>query len=196
MSCFDGKLGILLEKILDFHVRPVGKRILDPTCGKRYIWDGFNDPSYEIVYADKVDYGYNIVSDLNDLQFDEPFHGIVFDPPYLFGIEDSKDVREEEYGGYAQTYEELVDFMKRARDKLYTLLVDNGILILKCQDMFHLPTRKFYALHVDWINLYTERYSLKDIFVYRYHHVSPTAFQVKDRPCNVINHSYYIIFQR
>jgi len=196
MSCYDVKSGILLERILDFHVRPIGNRILDPTCGTKHIWEGFIDTTYDIVYSDIIDYGHNIVSDLNDLQFDKLFHGIVFDPPYLFGIKNSKDIREDEYGGYAQTYDDLVALMTKARDKLFTLLVNKGILILKCQDMFHLQTRKFYALHVDWINLYSKLFNLKDIFINRYHHISPTAFQVKNRPCNVINHSYYIIFQK
>ena len=197
LSCYEGcKVGVLLEKILNFHVKS-GNKILDPTCGKRYIWEGFVEfHKWAIVYSDIKDFGYNLVCDFRDLKFDFKFDGIVFDPPYFFGVDNSDDRREEDYGGYAHSYEELCNLMEQARDKFQQLLKDEGVLILKCQDMFHVKTRKFYPLHIIWVNLFSNTYCLKDIFIYKYHRVSPTAYQVKDRPCNIINHTYFLVFQK
>jgi hypothetical protein len=39
-------------------------------------------------------------------------------------------------------------------------------------------------------------FRIVDAFIFTHHHMSPTAFQVKDRPCSVIMHTYFLVFQK
>jgi len=108
------KLGEFFREILTFHVPPSKNRaILDPTCGKRYMWADFlrREPDGtrkldcygKVVFSDIVDYGQEIVSDIRNLRFRRRFDGIVYDPPYFSGCKRSSDPRWADYGGYSQT---------------------------------------------------------------------------------------------
>ena len=102
MACYPishngGKsLGDYFEEILTFHVPPskeVG--VLDPTCGKHHLWVNYLQPNLwgktkleeygEVFFSDIKDFSYSIVSSLEDLEFEEKFNAIVYDPPYFFG---------------------------------------------------------------------------------------------------------------
>ena len=180
--------------------------ILDPTCGKRYMWERFFvktwggkrpiDNYERVLFSDIEDYGHNAVADFRDLEFHEALDGIVFDPPYLFGYKGSKDKRKHDYGGYAQTYGQLMRMMDDARTLFPKWLKHGGKVILKCADQYYPKERKFYPLHITWANLFTENgdFELIDVFVFIHHHLSPTAFQVKNRPCSVIMNQYFLVF--
>lgn len=199
-------LGEYFYDILTFHIPPSkSKRILDPTCGKRHLWTEFlkttlNDKTRlddygEVVFSDLVNYGYNIVSSFADLDFSYEFDGIIFDPPYFFGYEGSNDPRREDYGDYIQTYDDLIWFMDTANIKFPGMIAPDGKLILKCADQYQTKERKFYAHHYEWIRRLTN-FDMVDLNVFIHHRMSPTAFQVKDRPCSVIMHTYFLTFKK
>jgi hypothetical protein len=199
-------LGEYFYDILTFHIPPSkDRRILDPTCGKRHLWAEFMKPTLhnktrldeygDVVFSDVVDYGYNTVSSFADLEFNYQFDGIIFDPPYFFGYEGSDDPRKEDYGGYIQTYDDLVWFMDTANAKFPEMLQADGKLILKCADQYQTRERKFYPHHHEWIDRLTY-FKIVDLNVFIHHRLSPTAFQVKDRPCSVIMHTYFLTFKK
>jgi hypothetical protein len=201
-------------EIMKFHFPPNPETIiLDPTCGKRYIWETIlrnaSVPYYDlngdkikgfpwnIVFSDIEDFGYNTVSDVLDLKLPYLGNGIIYDPPYFFDSEvtSEKDDRRDDYGNYGQSYESLIWFMDVANNRFPKLLTEDGKLILKCSDQYNVKDRTFYPLHITWINHLTN-FELIDLYVCLYHKLTPTAFQVKDRPCSVIMHTYFLVFKR
>ena len=200
------QLGVYFEEILNFHIPPSkDKRILDPTCGKKYLWTEFLktdlrgkskiDDYDDVIFSDIVDYGQEIVSDIKDLEFDTRFDGIIYDPPYFFGYKGSSDPRRKDYGDYIQTYEDLFWFMDIANEKFPKWLKDEGKLIVKCADQYQTKERKFYPHHYTWIKK-LNNFILIDLSIFIHHRLSPTAFQVENRPCSVIMHTYFLVFQK
>ena len=168
------KLGEFFEEILTFHIPPSKeKAILDPTCGKKHLWEEYLKRNCygktkleeygKVIFSDIKPYGQEIVSDVNSLNFNQEFDGIIYDPPYFFGYEGSRDPRKEDYGDYVQTYEELLKFMDTANSKFPTWLKKNGKLILKCADQYQTKERKFYHHHYTWINRLTS-FEITDFF--------------------------------
>jgi len=198
-------LGKYFSEILTFHIQPSkDKVILDPTCGKKHLWVEFLKPNLygktkleeygRVVFSDIVDYGQEIVSHIKDLEFDIKFDCIVYDPPYFFGYTGSKDPRREDYGDYTQTYEDLIWFMDFANRKFPEWLKRDGKLIVKCADQYQTKERKFYPHHYTWIKRLTN-FHIIDCSIFIHHRMSPTAFQVKNRPCSVIMHTYFLVFK-
>ena len=200
------KLGEFFGEILTFHIPPSKeKMILDPTCGKKHLWDEYLKKDFygktkleeygKVVFSDIKPNGQEIVSDVNSLNFDYQFDGIVYDPPYFFGYKGSSDPRREDYGDYVQAYEGLLEFMDIADTRFPEWLKENGKLIVKCADQYQTKERKFYPHHYTWINRLSH-FEIIDFFIFIHHRMSPTAFQVKDRPCSVIMHTYFLVFKK
>jgi len=200
------ELGEYFYEILTFHIPPSKDKILlDPTCGKKHLWAEFLKSDLHgniklenygrVVFSDIVDYGQEIVSDIKDLNFDYKFDGIIYDPPYFFGYSGSKDPRREDYGDYIQTYDDLLWFMDVANERFPAWLKDDGKLIVKCADQFQTKERRFYPHHYTWINRLTN-FNVIDLLVFIHHRLSPTAFQVKNRPCSVIMHTYFLVLKK
>ena len=200
------KLREYFFEIMSFHIPPSKERIiLDPTCGKKHLWTEFlkvnlsgekNLDQYgKVVFSDLVDYGQESVSNIEDLEFNYQFDGIVYDPPYFFGYKGSDDPRRTDYGDYLQTYDDLLWFMDICNQKFPTWLKDDGKLIVKCADQYQTHERKFYPHHYTWISRLSN-FNIIDLFVFIHHRISPTAFQVKNRPCSVIMHTYFLVFEK
>ena len=212
LSCNSGKLNVRLFEILRLHCRK-GAKILDPTCGeKMYIWGGTKQidtkvglpplvkkerfsSEYELVFSDFKPTSHGITAKFQDLKYQNELDCIVFDPPYLFGTDESNDPRTriDKYGGYGGGLEQLKSLIQDANTYLPKFLKSEGKLVLKCSDMFYLKKREFHPLHVLWVNLLTN-FKLIDVFIYQYGRLNPTSFQVKNRPCSVINHTYFLVF--
>ncbi|MBN1683425.1 hypothetical protein JW865_07735 [Candidatus Bathyarchaeota archaeon] len=200
------KLGEYFYDILNFHIPPTkNKIILDPTCGKKHLWVEYYKPDIngsnkiseygEVIFSDKINYGQEVVSAIKDLNFNKQFDGIIYDPPYFFGYKNSNDPRRQDYGDYIQTYDDLLWFIVFANDKFPDWLKDDGKLILKCADQYQTKERKFYAHHITWVSKLSN-FRLIDTFIFIHHRMSPTAFQVKNRPCSVIMHTYFLVFEK
>jgi len=199
-------LSDFFEAILQFHLPPSKeKTILDPTCGKKHLWENYLKPSLKggfqlneygkVIFSDKIDYGQEIVSDIKDLTYSDELDGIIYDPPYFFGYKGSTDPRRQDYGDYLQTYDDLLWFMEIANTRFPDWLKKDGKLILKCADQYQTKERKFYPHHITWVNKLTN-FRLIDTFIFIHHRMSPTAFQVKNRPCSVIMHTYFLVFDK
>ena len=199
-------LGEFFRAILQFHISPSKvKVILDPTCGKKHLWEDYLKPSLKessqideygkVIFSDIVDYGQEIVSNISDLSYNHELDGIIFDPPYFFGYKGSNDPRRQDYGDYLQTYNDLLWFMDFANSHFPDWLKNEGKLILKCADQYQTKERKFYSHHITWANKLTN-FRLIDTSIFIHHRMSPTAFQVKDRPCSVIMHTYFLVFNK
>lgn len=197
-----GRISDFFYKIMSFHI-PSGK-ILDPTCGeKKLLWSSFFrytlkgrpiDRYEKVIFSDIQDFGQDIVSDIKNLKFNNEFDGIVYDPPYLFECNKTSYDTRDIYGKYTQSYDKLIWFMEVANSKFPKWLKNSGKVIVKCSDQFHVKKKMFYPLHIEWIKQMNS-FSLCDIFVFCHNHVNPTAWQVKDRPCSVIMHTYFLIFE-
>jgi len=197
ISVKDGKLSERFLEVLKLHVPPSkDKVILDPTCGKRYLWQGipYEKLYGKVIFFDIRDYGQGMIQDLFTYKPKIKFDAIIYDPPYLFGYKGSKDPRRKDYGDYCQSYNDLLKFMTFANSEFPKWLKEDGKLIVKCSDQFHVKERKFYPLHITWVNTLSN-FELIDIMIYQHHRISPTAFQVKNRPCSVIMHTYFLIFK-
>jgi len=149
----------------------------------------------KVIFSDKIDYGQEIVSDLRDLNFNNEIDGIIYDPPYFFGYTGSNDPRRQDYGDYIQTYNDLLWFMDYANERFPKWLKKDGKLILKCADQYQTKERKFYPHHITWVNHLTN-FQQTDNLIFIHHRMSPTAFQVKNRPCAVIMHTYFLVFNK
>jgi hypothetical protein len=114
------KLGEFFKEILNFHIPPSKQKvILDPTCGKKHLWEGYLGPNLsgekglkeygKVIFSDVHDYGQELVSDVKSLNFDYQFDGIIYDPPYFFGYKGSDDPRRTDYGDYIQTLGDLIE---------------------------------------------------------------------------------------
>ena len=183
-----------LKTIMLFHMPPESfKLILDPTCGKKRMWNGWAEATtlYKITFADSGNFGQELVCEFKDHQ--GVYDGIIFDPPYLFGINGSKDTKD--FGDYAQTYDELVSYIAGANDRFPSILRQGGKLIVKCSDQYNVAERRFYSHHITWANNLTN-FKLIDIFISPHHHISGTAWQVKNRPSSIVNFTYYLVFSK
>lgn len=190
VSVARGKLAERMQEILTLHV-PAGAQILDPTCGDKLQWDGFDSSAWSITFRD--------IAQGQDL-FETPerdfWDAIMYDPPYFFGVPKAQDKRQKNYGGYMQGRAELDKYISAVSNVLFETLKPGGILIVKCSDQYVVKQRKFYCLHFDWLSELVKCYTIKDIMLYHHSHTSPTAFQVKNRPCCVIVHTYFLIAQK
>jgi hypothetical protein len=72
--------------------------------------------------------------------------------------------------------------MDTANKKFPELLKEEEKIILKCADQYQTAERRFYPHHHTWIKKLTN-FNITDLLIFTHHRISPTAFQVKDRPC-------------
>jgi hypothetical protein len=207
-----GTVSDFFYDIMMLHIPPTPSTIiLDPTCGKRHLWVKFLRPKLifingkswiiddyrKVIFSDIKNFGYNNIIDLFTFPLsNEKVDGIVYDPPYYYNNKNTKtdDKRAEDYGDYTHSLRELHLYMKAIDKNLAPLLKPKGKLILKCADQYQPEERKFVPLHIQWAN--STKLRLVDFYVYRHHNFNPTAFQVKKRPCSVIMHTYFMVFQK
>lgn len=169
-------------------------RVLDPTYGEGISWGAptLFDEAIEVVKSD-IKMGQDIFTAVADRQeWHEAFDLIYYDPPWFIDCgTESGDPRAETYGGYGE--QPLQRFIEAVHD-LKMFLRPHGELIVKCSDQYHVPTRRLLLHHLDWCaELRAAEFDLADFYIYPYHRVSPTAYQVKDRPCAVVAHSYFVV---
>lgn len=118
---------------------------------------------------------------------------IFFDPPYIFGRKKGNDVRSQDYGGYDYALEQVKDFITSANNNFPEFLKDKGLLFLKHTDVFSLEERKFYFCASIW-PIILSNFKVIDHYIVPPHHISPTAWQVKNRPCGIVNYTYLTVF--
>jgi len=184
--------------ILDFHLNN-DDYIWDCTCGEKKSWESYNrrlsqkgffeDPKYNILFSDILD-GKDILKSSYVAEFDACY----FDPPYIWGLEKSKDKRQEIYGGYTASKESLQFLIRDSFHIIKKSVKNEGKIFFKYTDIFDLSCRKFY-FGVELWNLFDLDLEIIDHFIIQHHHISPTAYQVKNRPCSIGNFSYLTVFK-
>lgn len=192
----------MLYRILEFHL-PENSTIIDPTPGKLHSWQFylqeskrkqfFPPPMYNLVPIPD-----DITTFLNTAEWVENkgvSDAIFFDPPYVFGSPRGDDVRREDYGGYTYTFEEVQNFIKTANEQFPKFLREEGLLFLKYTDVFSLYTRQFYLCANLWSQI-LQNFKPIDHYIIQHHHISPTAWQVKERPCGIVNYTYLTVFRK
>jgi len=197
-SLLTGSASDAFSEVLGMHLR--GDRVLDATYGTGLSWSGLRLPIRRVCADIDPKSAHVVKQDLFTAVLDRQewiraFDVVFYDPPYYFGVDASDDPRQSDYGGYAVTEAQLLRYMHAQAD-LARFLRPGGKLILKCADQYHVPSRRLYLHHLDWCEHMRKALTIVDFYVYRYHRVSPTAWQVKDRPCAVIGHTYFVVGEK
>ena len=188
-------------RILDFHLEE-GAKILDPTCGEKVSWatyfkeinklkgldPKFDAKKYIITFNDPKFSGQRF----EELVFNKEFDAIYFDPPYIFDVSKSTDVDEEKYGGYNFSQEEIRGFFGAANRLFPKWLKKKGKLFVKHCDVFSMKDRKFHFAPLMWLSI-LDKLEVIDFYIIPIKSINPTAYQVKNRPCGVVNYTYLAV---
>ncbi len=188
----------MLHKILDFHLIEKSV-ILDCTYGEGYSWADYEEKikfnhmsffPYKEYKLIKRNGGPKICKNL-EIQVD----GIFFDPPYIFDIKGTTDdVRQKDYGEYFHTYSDIAKIIQDADKYFPKIIKKDGKLFFKYCDVFSLKQKKFFLTIVDWIGMLSN-FEPVDHYIIQHHHISPTAYQVKNRPCGIVNYTYLTVLK-
>lgn len=195
-----------LYKVLEFHL-PERASIIDPTPGEKHSWKYYLTERKKPSLIPLKEFNIIFIED-DILSFDKTIKyveeegkvdSIFFDPPYIFGKEgtgcDWGDVRREDYGEYYYSVEEVEAFFEEADIKFPKLLKNNGMLFLKYTDVYSVKDRKFFFCAARWPNVLSN-FKVVDHYIIPHHHISPTAWQVKNRPCGIVNYTYLTAFRK
>lgn len=194
ISILDDRAAVAWETVLQFHL-PEQSVVLDPTYGTGRIWGG--DTRGHVVCAHDI--LADAPQDLFTLKVDHPeyisyFDGVVYDPPFLVDVMTTKDPRAASYGGYGYTDADLRRYMGAISDPLVDLLKPGGKFFVKCGDQYISKRRQLKLWHVDWVlAMQGAGLEIVDIFITRNRRISPTAYQVKNRPSNILVHGYFLV---
>ncbi len=191
-------------RVLEYHLAEHAT-ILDPTPGEKHSWQ------YYLTEMEMADVAFFPITKFNPIYINDDIsnfdlskqhvqeHGkvdaVFYDPPYIFGHKRSTDVRREDYGDYHYTMGEVKRWIEHANTVFPSLLKENGLLFFKHTDVFSLNDRKFYFCSALW-NQVLSNFRAKDHYIVQHHHISPTAWQVKDRPCGIVNYTYLTVYER
>ncbi len=189
-------------RVLEYHL-PEGAEIIDPTPGEKHSWKyylreiqrcGFFPPKKFTIHFIRDDIS-SFGETLKHVKKNGPADAVFFDPPYIFGHTQSEDVRREDYGGYNYSFHGIQDLIRKANEILPTCLKKDGLLFLKYTDVFSLAERRFFLCAHLWTETLSNFRPI-DHYIIQHHHVSPTAWQVKDRPCGIVNYTYLTVYNK
>lgn len=191
-----------LYKVMEFHLFE-NATIIDPAPGEKHSWNYYlthyeKESFFPITKFSPVFINDDITSFEKTAQYVEehgPVDAIFFDPPYIFGHKQSRDVRREDYGDYYYSFEDVQDFIASANERLPVFLKPSGLLFFKYTDVFCLAERKFYFCALLWTQELSN-FNVLDHYIIPHHHISPTAWQVKNRPCGIVNYTYLSVLSR
>lgn len=192
-SAHVGNNAELFPNILSIYVKE-GSKIADVNYGKGVFWRKVDVSKYQFLPSDLSD-----GTDMCKLPYDDnSLDALVMDPPYMptqyTGIDQFSS-----YYGIERKFEDkkwdkaVLDLYYRGMSEASRVLSEDGIMIVKCQDM--VCANKQIIVHADLINYGREiGFRCEDVFVLiqankRPH---PRKRQVHARK----NHSYFLVFMR
>jgi len=189
----------VFKMVLDFHLQE-GATILDTTPGMRYSWKKYeqNIKYNDIQFFKEKEYNISYLYTPIEKLFDLPmiFDALFFDPPYIFGTKGkTTDPREEDYGAYQHDFNKIREIFETANTVFPSILKPDGKLFVKYSDVFSLTDHSFYLCCSIWPNILSN-FHVIDHYIIQHHHISPTAWQVKDRPCSILNYTYLTVFKK
>jgi hypothetical protein len=191
-----------LQRVLEFHLFE-GASIIDPTPGEKHSWQYYLTESRRSSFFPPMKFHIRFIKDnIMDFALTQEnvrkfgtVDAIFFDPPYIFGNAQGSDERKEDYGEYHYGFSEVEEFIRKANEILPDCLKEKGLLLLKYTDVFSLKERKFYFCPPLWSQALS-KFKAIDHYIIQHHHISPTAWQVKDRPCGIVNYTYLTVFRK
>lgn len=137
-----------------------------------------------------------IEANANNLPFaDNSIRSIVYDPPFVFGINppesENKSVIRKRFSSYKSMKHLFADY-KRSIRQFARILTPRGVLVVKCQDVTDV---KQYLTHVEII-LQASMVGLacEDLFVVKYRNTPMIAPHWKKQHHARKNHFYFLVF--
>lgn len=186
-------------QVLEFHLFE-GAEIIDPTPGEKYSWEEYEQKKGKGFFP-PMNFNIHFIPDdittflktKAHVKENGPADAIFFDPPYIFGSKKGPDVRRKDYGEYDHNISDVKNFMQKANKCFPSFLKESGMMLLKYTDVFSLKERRFYFCAALWPSLFSN-FRVIDHYIIPHHHISPTAWQVKNRPCGIVNYTYLTVF--
>ncbi len=193
----------VFPNVLKLHVPP-GAKVADVTYGKGVFWKKVDPDAYEVLATDL-----KTGTDCMDLPYkDKSIDAVVLDPPYMEGLFRSSEDRLAGSGSHAafrenysngkatsggpKWHDAVLDFYFRAIKEARRVLVDDGVLIVKCQDEVSANRQRLTHVelinHIEELGLYT-----KDLFVVMRTN-RPTVSRMIKQVHARKNHSYFLVF--
>ncbi len=190
----------IIKWILDLHV-PQHYIDCDPTYSKGNFYNntGIAHPKYRydiLPQCEGVEYG-----DSRNLPLaSESINCMMFDPPFLattgksLSTDDDSNKINKRFGVYPSE-KELHQFYIDSLKESYRVLVENGILIFKCQDK--ISSGKQYMSHVFIMNEAVKiGFYPKDLFILLAKNRLVADWQVKNQKNARKYHSYFWVFEK
>lgn len=169
---------------------------LDPTYSKGVFYRNFPEPKYKSDLEPQLD---NVDKrDCRNLQFkNKTIRSIVFDPPFLF--RNQKSINNDKMCvrfSHFKSFREMLDMYKESMIEFHRVLINNGILVFKCQDMTGgSGSRPFFCSHNEIINIADDiGFVLKDIGIL----ITKRKIirKAKEQGCFRKIHSYFLVFKK
>lgn len=191
-----------LQRVLEFHLDE-GATIVDPTPGKKHSWQYYlkeiKKPSllpisnFNVVFIEDDITSFALTTGWANIA--GPADAIFYDPPYIFGTSQEQDSRVHDYGNYNYFEEAVAEFFSIANKMFPSFLKDDGKLFIKYTDVFSLQDREYFFCANKWPSILSN-FKVIDHYIIVHHHISPTAWQVKDRPCGIVNYTYLTVLKK
>lgn len=183
----------LMKDIISLHNGGSGFDV-DPCYSVGRFWQGLPQPKYKFDINPQAA-GVEPAS-ADDLPLSgRSVQSVMYDPPFVTGTHanGTPGLIKSRFS-FFKTVSDLWLFYKQSLKEFSRILVDDGLLVVKCQDTISSSTQ--YLSHVEIINMAErEGFYCKDIFILGNHSImwSPNmANQSHARK----NHSYYIVFRK
>ena len=190
----------IIQNIIQLYI-PQGKIDADVTYSKGVFYKNGNiqEPQYKFdINPQTAD---TVQADCRNLPLpDNSINSLMFDPPFLATSGKSLSTQENNNlilrrFGYYRNEKELHKFYQDALNEFNRVLIDNGILIVKCQDK--ISSGKQYLSHVFIINQAIERgFYPEDIFILLAKSRIVADWQIKNQKHARKFHSYFIVFRK
>ena len=190
----------IIQNIIQLYI-PQGKIDADVTYSKGVFYKNGNiqEPQYKFdINPQTVD---TVQADCRNLPLlDNSINSLMFDPPFLATSGKSLSTQENNNlilrrFGYYCNEKELHKFYQDALNEFNRVLINNGILIVKCQDK--ISSGKQYLSHVFIINQAIEQgFYPEDIFILLAKSRIVADWQIKNQKHARKFHSYFIVFRK
>ena len=190
----------IIQNIIQLYI-PQGKIDADVTYSKGVFYKNGNiqEPQYKFdINPQTVD---TVQADCRNLPLpDNSINSLMFDPPFLATTGKSLSTQENNNlilrrFGYYRNEKELHKFYQDALNEFNRVLINNGILIVKCQDK--ISSGKQYLSHVFIINQAIEQgFYPEDIFILLAKSRIVADWQIKNQKHARKFHSYFIVFRK
>ena len=190
----------IIQNIIQLYI-PQGKIDADVTYSKGVFYKNGNiqEPQYKFdINPQTVD---TVQADCRNLPLpDNSINSLMFDPPFLATSGKSLSTQENNNlilrrFGYYRNEKELHKFYQDALNEFNRVLINDGILIVKCQDK--ISSGKQYLSHVFIINQAIEQgFYPEDIFILLAKSRIVADWQIKNQKHARKFHSYFIVFRK